>query len=58
MRNTKLKKHLILGKVPQIYLGRDKLVENIVESLEDGTGPYQTSMILWYAGCGKDFSFS
>ncbi|WP_279037577.1 hypothetical protein [Lactobacillus taiwanensis] len=25
------------GKVPQIYLGRDKLVENIVESLEDGT---------------------
>ncbi|WP_220175971.1 hypothetical protein [Lactobacillus paragasseri] len=26
------------GKVPQIYLGRDKLVENVVESLEDGTG--------------------
>lgn len=40
-------------KVPQIYLGRDKLVENIIESLEDGTGPYQTSMIYGMRGVGK-----
>lgn len=41
------------GKVPQIYLGRDKVVENVVESLEDGTGPYQTSMIYGMRGVGK-----
>lgn len=41
------------GKVPQIYLGRDRVVENVVESLEDGTGPYQTSMIYGMRGVGK-----
>lgn len=46
------------GKVPQIYLGRDKLVENVVESLEDGTGPYQTSMIYGMRGGRKNFPFS
>lgn len=41
------------GKVPQIYLGREKIVDNVVQSLEDGTGPYQTSMIYGMRGVGK-----
>lgn len=41
------------GKVPQIYLRRQKIVEDIVHSLENGTGPYQTSMIYGMRGVGK-----
>lgn len=41
------------GKVPKIYLGRQKIVEDIVRSLESGTGPYQTSMIYGMRGVGK-----
>lgn len=41
------------GKVPKIYLGRQKIVEDIVQSLESGTGPYQTSMIYGMRGVGK-----
>ena len=33
------------GKVPKIYLGRQKIVEDIVQSLDFGTGPYHTSMM-------------
>lgn len=41
------------GKVPKIYLERQKIVEDIVISLESGTGPYQTSMIYGMRGVGK-----
>ena len=41
------------GKVPKIYLGRQTIVEDIVRSLESGTGPYQTSMIYGMRGVGK-----
>lgn len=41
------------GKVPKIYLGRQKIVDDIVQSLENGTGPYQTSMIYGMRGVGK-----
>lgn len=41
------------GKVPKIYLGRQKIVDDIVQSLESGTGPYQTSMIYGMRGVGK-----
>ncbi|GAA3639576.1 ATP-binding protein [Lactobacillus hamsteri] len=41
------------GKIPKIYLGRQEIVNEVVESLKNGVGPYQTSLIYGMRGVGK-----
>jgi len=41
------------GKVPPVFLDRDKEIDNVVEGLKDNNSPWQTTMISGVRGVGK-----
>lgn len=41
------------GKLPKIYITRKTLLNEVVESLENEVGPYQTSLVYGMRGVGK-----
>lgn len=41
------------GKVPPVFIGREEIVQTLVEGLADFNSPYQTTMISGIRGVGK-----